>query len=75
MRRLLLLLLLTACSGGQQMMTKMCTTTSCSGCCTDDDRCVVEVRERDTYCGFNGATCVNCVAVGKTCSTMTLSCQ
>ena len=61
-----------ACGSGPQ---KNCTTESCSGCCTIDDRCVVEVRERDTYCGFNGATCVNCASMGKTCSTTTLSCQ
>ncbi|MBL8954904.1 MAG: hypothetical protein JNK82_29275 [Myxococcaceae bacterium] len=74
MRRLLVtLLLFTAC--GPAAPQKTCTPTSCTGCCTDDDRCVVEVRERDTYCGFNGSACVNCVSTGKTCSTVTLACQ
>jgi hypothetical protein len=69
MRALALLLCLCACGGPPP-----CSQT-CSGCCTDDSRCVVEVRDRDTYCGFNGAACVNCTATGKTCSTTTLSCQ
>ena len=73
MRRLLLLpLLLAACGGGSQ---PSCSPASCSGCCTTDGRCVVEVRERDTYCGFDGAACVDCLTQGKTCSTTALSCQ
>ena len=39
------------------------------------DRCVVEVRDRDKFCGFNGAACVDCTASSKTCSTMTGGCQ
>jgi hypothetical protein len=78
-RLLLTLLVVTTCvvtaCGGPPAPQKTCTPTSCTGCCTDDDRCVVEVRERDTYCGFNGSACVNCVATGKTCSTTTLACQ
>lgn len=52
-----------------------CGPANCSGCCTSDGRCIVEVRERDTYCGFNGNACVDCAANSKTCSTVTLACQ
>ena len=72
MRLLFLLFALTACGGGPQAT---CKPGSCSGCCTSDDRCIVEVRDRDTNCGHDGASCVNCTTSGKTCSSTTLSCQ
>jgi len=52
-----------------------CGSANCSGCCTSDGRCVVEVRDRNANCGFNGAACVDCTATGKTCSTSALACQ
>lgn len=51
-----------------------CGKANCSGCCFGDGRCNVEVRDRDTACGFDGAACVDCTASGKTCNTTTLGC-
>ena len=69
-----------ACAAGElcsssQHACGVCGASNCSGCCSSDGSCVVEVRDRDLYCGFNGAACVDCTALGTTCTTSTLGCK
>lgn len=46
-----------------------CGPTTCSGCCDATNTCVpATASNSNTACGTGGATCTNCTASGKTCS-------